>query len=280
VALEDVWRDSHVAALFVEDRLQRTHTHQLLKTVVAQIEDYIPTPVTRSEIDVVKNPIMPVTPGNKRVVLPGGRPVVVTQASRLVRPCIATCFNITDYLFLTHTVDRGPCNVAALHFMLSRPVLWSIMWGPLHDTWNAIKTAGKGVPTWWQEVVRFAAICNLNFGPFRTGAWGKAKQHSLKESSELHGPGHLRFRELAVKQMVLWGHVDMSDAGFKHAWKQYCTLRSAHAAGPVLKFSRWRSILECWDYHEPEIWLLKFLLEHLSPDTALAALAHGDRIEF
>ena len=162
-----------------------------------------------------------------------------------------------------------------LHFMLSRRTLWSVFWGPLHDVWNGVKTSAKGVPTWWQEVVRFAAVCNLNCGPFRSGAWGKAKQNGLKEVTELVGPEHARFRELALRQMEVWGQVGTSDAGYQNVYNWFSRLPSANCDGPILKFSRWRSILDSWDWYEPEIWLLKFLLEELRPEAALDALAHG-----
>ena len=273
--VNELWRDTHVSALFLESRLERRHTHRLLQTLCAQVEHYVPTPVSRSVLDLDKNAIMPVASGEKRVVLPSGRAVVVTRASKLVRPAVCTLFNVTDYLFVSHTVDRGPTNVAALHFMMSRPCLWSVFWGPHHDIWNAVKTAAKGVPAWWQEVVRFAAICNLNYGPFRTGAWGRWKQNGLKEVVALVGPNHPRFRELALKQMILWGHVDTSDEGFQHVFNWFSRLPSANLAGPILKFSRWRSIIDSWDWYEPEVWLLKFLLEELRPEAAIDALAHG-----
>ena len=81
--------------------------------------------------------------------------------------------------------------------------------------WNSVKQAAKnGKRSMWKAVVRFSNVANLNFGPFRSGCWGKRKQGF----GELHGQAqHVFsiFRDAAQKQAAMKGEVITGDAQYR-----------------------------------------------------------------
>ena len=50
-------------------------------------------------------------------------------------------------------------------------------------------------------------------------------------------------------------------------WSKMLKCRSCFEAGPILKFARWVSVPEVWEWFRPEIALLKPVLEEMSGDT-------------
>ena len=52
------------------------------------------------------------------------------------------------------------------------------------------------------------------------------------------------------------------DADYEEWWQKLVSCPTFIDAGPVLKFARWLSIEQCWDYFRDQVWFVKAILEH------------------
>ena len=87
--------------------------------------------------------------------------------------------SVGSLLVVSNLVDRHSVGMAGLTFLaIKLRSIWGIHVGIFHDFWNAVrvvaKKACKGAV--WSCVVKFSAVCNLGFTPFRSGAWRKKMQ--------------------------------------------------------------------------------------------------------
>ena len=165
--------------LYIENKLARQASFQLLKTVVSQIADKIPNVLTRGvlDADVHVGPI--VDPNKVLSQCAMGLPCLRDFGTGEVTPIFPENFDLDAYVRVTNLIDRGSTGATGVFFMASLGYLWSVLWGTMHDINNAIKGAAKKmnyVRNWWLIVTKFSGVSNLNHGPFRSGAWGKAKQ--------------------------------------------------------------------------------------------------------
>ena len=111
--------------------------------------------------------------------------------------------------------------------------------------------------------VRFAAVVNLNHGPFRSGAWGKAKQEAHAHWMSTHTVDSPDFLAAADKTATeLPQHAGQTYAFW---WDFVNQLASCVEAGPVLKFARSMSIQEAWYYYRPQMWFLREILTQMNP---------------
>ena len=268
--LELIYRDSKVAALFVEDRLTRQSSHSLLQTIVSQLEQLVPSPVTRGTLPAAVR-VAPLQDVDECIVeLSDHTLCLVNRRTNRVVHVFPPDFSVKSLLVVNHVLDRGPTNCCMMAFAQQQGLLWVPHWGPFHDMWNAVKSAAKKVDAggWWLQIMRFASVANLNHGPFRSGAWGKSKQNTLKTTLDTRTEYSDDFREAARRTAALLGSTAESDLDFAFWWHKLGTLPSCHEAGPILKLARWMSIQECWDYYRSEIWLLRLVLCDISGQSA------------
>ena len=273
-----MWRDDHVAALFIEDRVTRRATLHLLKALVSQLEHAIgPDVLTRARADGAF--LRPVKHGEHRSTV-RGVDVVKNEETGVIQRILPRHFDARQVLVLHNVVDRCSKNCAALNFLKAQNFAVVTSYGPLHDMWNSIKSAAKATASgrWWSAILKFVGVCNLNHGPFRSGAWGKAKQEALRDFTSTHTACDAAFRQAALKQQRLNGvDENSSDASFDEFWRFLCCLPSCVSAGPVCKFSRWMSIEQCWNFYRGEWHLLRVILEHLTPEAANASFEAAGR---
>ena len=141
-------------------------------------------------------------------------------------------------------------------------------WGVLHDTWSSIKNAAKNclAGKWWKTIVKFASIANLNHGPFRSGAWGRATQEAHAHYCSSLSVSDDAFRAAARRQAALDGLPCDTDDDWAYWLQRTACLPSCVEAGPALKLARWMSIQQCWTYYRREIWLLREVLLCMQPE--------------
>ena len=268
--IELIHRDVRVVEAYVHDKLERESSLALLRGLVAQLERVVPHPLRRARLpDAVRVGAFE-THHERLVQLADGTLCVVNRDTGSVVPIFPVGFSAKSVFIVNHVLDRGSTNVCLMSFAQHVGLLWSPTWGVYHDLWNGVKGAAKKVlkGRWWLQIVRFAGVCNLNHGPFRSGAWGKAKQSTLRTSVATRTPESEDFREAARRTAALDGKTLHSDAEYAEKFRQFSTLPSCHEAGPVLKLARWMYIQHSWAYYRPELWLLRLVLQDMSPEDA------------
>ena len=270
VPMDLIHRDQSVCSLYIEDKLTRQSTHGLLKSLVCQLEGLVPDPLVRGKLapDVL---VQAHTSAAMETTVDDSGELMVTNASQHQQhPVFPETFNLSKLLVINHTIDRGSIGGALLHFMIKKGYLWCVTWGFFHDVWNTIKTAAKKTAgaKWWNMVVKFASVSNMNHGPFRSSAWGKGKQQAHRSWMETHTYKSPEFRAVAVQTAKLHGKTCTTEAEFLEWWQFMGRLPSCVSAGPVLKFARWHGIETCWNFMRPEMWMLREVLLHMNPQQA------------
>ena len=272
IPFEMILRDAAVSELYVLDKLDRQASHGLLRALAFQLERLIPGGLGKCFLPQSWH-IQPLTNmSEKRIRLPSGAIVIANRETKeIVRLVLPHDFNLQSVLICNHVLDRGSTGMALVHYAQHQGLLWTWTWGYFHDTWNAIKAACKASNQgrWWVQVVRFASIANLNHGPFRSGAWGKAKQQAHLGWMSSHTQDSPEFREAAsITSSMLKRPIEEAD--YPGWWQYFGSLPSCTEAGPLLKFARWMSIQECWEYFRKEMWFLKLVIKEMKPESALA----------
>ena len=260
-------RDARALEWFLEDKLVRTSSHCLLRALAATLEQLFDKTLDRSFLPPSVKLQARASAQDRLAQLADGTLCWVNPDTGAVAALFPVGFSLRDLLLCTHTIDRAPTNLCAMSFASHAGLLWTPCWGPFHDLWNGLKAAAKAQESgeWWLNIMRFAAVCNLNHGPFRSGAWGRAKQAALRTSTLTRSSHSAEFRAAATRQaQLLRKPVPQSDEDFEVAWRRFQTLPSCHEAGPVLKLARWLSINECWSYYREELWLRRLVLQDLA----------------
>ena len=198
--------------------------------------------------------LAPLRPRERRVWLPSQEMfVVVDEDTREVVPVLPMDWNLREALIVHNTVDRGSPGMSGLNYLAGPGrMLITATWGCLHDGWNSCRQAGKKTNrgSIWREVVKFANVCNFNYKPFKPGAWGIEKQQTLVRLTHFLSVDDERFREAVLQQLALHpqGRFGSIAAPDWDAWWEYLAgLPSCMRSPTVLKFSRWMSVLQCWN---------------------------------
>ena len=123
-----------------------------------------------------------------------------------------------------------------------------------------------GQGRWWLQINRLAALVNMNHGPLRSGAWGRSKQATLRQTLAHRSLESADFQAAARRTGELLGRPVETRADYEAMWARLGSLPTCNEAGPICKFARWLSINECWEYLRPQVWLLQLVLEDLSPE--------------
>ena len=183
-----------------------------------------------------------------------------------MKPVWPQSFNVYQCFISNHTIDRGSVGSSAMHYGMHIGMLWVVYFGLFHDIFNAVKNSGKNClkRRVWNTVVKFASIVNLNHGPYRTGAWGKAKQSGLSNYIGARTSKSADFRSVAVQSARHNNQPCETDTDFEIHVRGMARIPSCVEAGPVLKFARRGSIAECWAYLRPELWYLKAVLKDMN----------------
>ena len=274
IPLQLLWRDQDVSESFIHDRLERKAAHGVLRGLVAQMDGLLgPHTLHRSRLPATVR--LDGFGTHETLVFPPAGPHVFNRETGASTPVIPCDFRLQDRLTVCHTLDRGSVGRAAVWYgATAAKLLWTFNWGVCHDEWNALKAASKAARGGfiWGQVVRFSSVCNLNAGPFKSAAWGKQKQdmHSRLVGGLL-SPDSDTFRTVACKQHALDGTI--GDVDFAAQWERFSSLPSCVSAGPIIKFARWLSVNQAWDWYRGEIWLLRPVLEALRDDRSSATPA-------
>ena len=262
-----VLRDAAVARMWVLDIMTRKATRCLLRCLVRQLEHAVPNPLLRGWLPSGVR-VHPLGPHETVKVLSTGTMIVLNTNTGVACLVFPSDFDVRQCLIIHHTTDRGSVGAALLHFAQHSKLLWLMSWGVFHDTWNSIKNAAKNclAGKWWKTIVKFASIANLNHGPFRSGAWGRAKQEAHAHYCSSLSVSDDAFRAAARRQAALDGLPCDTDDDWAYWLQRISCLPSCVEAGPALKLARWMSIQQCWTYYRREIWLLREVLLCMQPD--------------
>ena len=256
-----ILRDRDLCDLYVQDSLERQSSHGNLRALGHSLELLLRRPITDSLIPDTCL-IGPVPPYHTRVALRPGHIVLVDERTDAVRPVLPRDFRAEQVLSVSSTVDRGSVGSSLLHFGVSQNYCWFIHFGFFHDLWNSIRNAAKSVcrGVLWKYILKFLTIANMNHGPFRSGAWGKAKQSALKQWCATYGPDSPELLQLAPLLGESYGMPSYSRDDRLALYRIMGKLPSCTGDGPLLKLARWFSIDEVWRFFPPELWGLKVVL--------------------
>ena len=277
--MDDIFRDTVVADAFVQDELQREGAHCLLKTLYAQVGDIVkgglsacvpPESLFISAFATVHERAWKDGRLYCQATADGDRTVVIPDS-------MLTVDDFKKQLkFINNTLDRCPTNSCMMNFCIfSASMCMTAYWGRFHDIWNSVKNSatknmvlqdGSGrVVCLWTSVVRFSSIANINHGPFRSGCWGRGKQATVKRMEGSMSGRSAAVREVISAQCRLLGTPEpMTDESFEEMFRDKVLLApSAHAAGSILKFARWKSVSDNWDEHRRQIWYEKLILTEM-----------------
>ena len=257
----EIHRDTNVSQWFVENKLERTSAWGCLRALLCQIESLgITNAASRCQLpaDVIARPL---TSLEERVVDEVGDSHVLCAG--ILTPMFPDGFRVSQMLVVSNVLDRGSSGNAMVNFASAGPpqLTWCARFGEMHDSWNAVRAAAKGSGgIVWRSVVRMAAVQNLPYGPFRSGAWGRQMQevhHTLTEELDANSPA---FRECVDRQ----SEVDRLRYGgtgdLTQWWSYFGRLPACVRAPEVLKFARWFSVSSCWRQLKPDIFFLRLVV--------------------
>ena len=260
--METILRDRSLHEFYVQDTLERQSAHGCLRALAKTIEALFGRPISAATLpgDVV---LRPLRFGERRVQLSNGSIAVVDNESQAFFKPLPDDFDCKRHLQISHTIDRGSVGLSLMHFCLDQQYLFTLFFGVYHDMWNSIKNAATSKATagrLWKSIWKFTRLCNMNHGPFQSGAWGTAKQEALHrwvDSNTIDSPS---FRRVAPLLAASYSMACDTTEDLTALFRKMATLPSCTESGPVLKCSRWLSIQECWTYYKPEMWGLKEVL--------------------
>ena len=276
IEMDDVFRDTAVADAFVQDKLMREGAHCLLKTFYAQVAEIVQgglsACVPPENFELGENRLKRVWDPDKRRMFwedADGNTSVIIPDNMLTVEGFAKKLKL-----FTNTLDRCPTNSCMLNFcVFDQGMCLTANWGRFHDIWNSVKNAGKkkiidstgAVVCIWTSVIRFSSIANINHGPFRSGCWGRGKQATVRKIEGSMNGRSAVVREAIIEQCRLLGiPVPTTDEGFEEFFQtQLLLAASAHSAGSILKFARWKSVVDNWEEHRPQIWYEKVILSEM-----------------
>lgn len=138
-----VLRDHEITEAWVADKVERRAAHATLKAVVGMIESVVGGGLLERCVLPDGVNIMKLKKHEERVTRDGAYHILDTNTNQ-TQPVLPADFQVKGLPVVNHTIDRCGIGAAAMHFAMSaKLVLWAVHWGPLHDQWNAIKTACK-----------------------------------------------------------------------------------------------------------------------------------------
>jgi hypothetical protein len=274
LSLDIVTRNGELTDAYVQDKLERKASANLLRCLLTQMSDVQPSIIERSFLDADVLVHRLTDPHEKRIEVRPGLYVIANASTKQVRRILPPNFNVRSYTISNHIVDRCAVNCGLAFYMMHANALWAFRFGIFHDKWNAIKASFKksNGKRWWNVLVKMASVMNFNHGPFRSGTWGKSKQGALAALQRSTDKTSESFRDAATRQAAMMGRRCDTAEHFDEWWQFLGRLPSALEAGPLLKFARWNSIEQCWSYYRNEIWLTKLVLEFMNPNEAMLAI--------
>ena len=178
-----------------------------MKTITAMLEDVMgPNLIARSRLPAsIHRHVMRLQPGERRVAHRRGWKIV--REGHEDAELIPTDFDVNKLCIINNMIDRCMVGGAGMnHFMTL--MCCGTRWGPLHDSWNAIKTSAKRAHKGriWSALVRFSGVANLPFGPFRSTAWKSQLQEALRSLTETLSPTSPEFERAMERQQALQPH--------------------------------------------------------------------------
>jgi hypothetical protein len=112
-----------------------------------------------------------------------------------------------------------------------------------------------------------AAVQNLPYGPFRSGAWGRGLQSSHTTAVEESGPDADEFKSAVASQAQIEPRRFYGSLDPQPWWAMFTTLPYCLRSPTVLKFARWWSISDCWRELRPNFFFVPMVVNRMIGDT-------------
>ena len=247
--------------LFVTDKLDRAAAWATVRVLMRQVSALgIDKPWDRSMLppDVLARPLRPLERRERGI---DGRWYIWKHRGTEGLPILPPTFDVKRQLMLCHVSDSGSVGNSGMNFSMGYvQQLWCTRFGKHHDDWNSAKAGSKqaGSGVIWKSVVRYSAVQNLPYGPFRSGAWGRLLQDTLCGITETMTNSAPEFVEAVHLQTMM--SPERSSWAIDDWWTFFNSLPHATSAPEVLKFARWRSVNSCWRAFRPQAWFVRMLL--------------------
>ena len=122
-------------------------------------------------------------------------------------------------------------------------------------------------------ILRFSAVSNLGFRPFKSGGYRAMMEELHGRCGEEMTLDDSEFQE-AVLNQLRWepGRAGGDPVQWLAWWRIFMGLPSCTGQSPpILKFARWWSVSSCWRYFRSEIFLLRIVLRRMAADHATTA---------
>ena len=273
VPMSEVHRDMCVSELYINDKVERRASWSLLRAVIAQQQALRGPNVLEQSFLPTKFRVLPVQRGQRRVFLDCGDEILVTEPGGKLLRILPKKIDLGGLVMTHHVVDRHSTNLTCIFHMMHVGGLWVVSFGSFHDLWNAVKHSsaqcGDGSDVNWTWVRKAASLFNFNHGPFRSSAWGRAKQEALKTIMESLDSTDAGFRAVAREQAILDGvRRGLTDVEYEERFKAMGSMPSCHEAGPACKFSRWMSVFDCWKFFRGEVWYNRLVISTMAEPNA------------
>ena len=281
--IEVLLSDPDVAHNFRLDKLERKSGFHLMRGLAAQLDPVtgtdtfkaskIPDDLHIDKVSAASKVFIDFASGeDPRVQIgPDGE-----SQTHLILP---TDWKWADVLAILHVLDRGSVGRCAVWYGGTKGrMLWSWRWGQNHDDWNAVKATAHEVDGGriWASIVKFSGIMNLHCGPFKSGAWGRQLQEvHQKLKNGLLSVDSDAFRYVAQKQFELYGEAFWDAPGnstLANSWDRFCNLRLIVIFMHIVKFARWGSIDDAWNWARRDIWLSRPVFEGLRDERQVGEL--------
>ena len=185
VPLELVHREAEVNEWFIQDKLTRQSSWATLRAIASQLEALgIQNPMTRS-LPPSDCFLRPARQDEDRVEDPHSGFPALRDASGALVDIIPFTFSTDDVFVVSNVNDRGSSGEGGVNYACGI-LTWAARKGAMHDVWNSCRNAAKSAlgGRVWRSIVRMAAVQNLPYGPFRSGAWGRRLQSAHTSAVE------------------------------------------------------------------------------------------------
>ena len=179
-------------------------------------------------------------------------------------PAMPRDFDVNDLFLITVYIDQGAIGMAALNYVMGYLQLMLIArYDAFHrGIRDIIAATTKTARALFRRVnLMYAFICSLNYGPFGKGANFEEKKEMLEYFHSVADHTHESFRRYVKLHAALNSLRCETVDDFKNLFETFMDMNSFNFKGPVPKISRWYAWWDGFQFHHPELWGFKCILE-------------------
>ena len=194
-----------------------------------------------------------------------GRAYIYDEDKDEAVPEVPIGFDLGDIAVLVSISDQGPCNWAALNYMMwsKQAHLIHCIWDPYHRSWNDCKnSAKKSKSKMWRAILELVLLFNLSYGPFGSGQFFYTKRALLEDflsTESFNGAAWSHYQRLICQERRQAEPDRPEDC--MALFETMAGIENFVNKGPLIKLMRWFSVFEGCLTWQGDFWATKMVLE-------------------